>query len=68
MEVTPLGTAVDLNSNARVEALKMAYEIALKTDEINSRQRPEDRYDSLKGVMELAELNYQFIMGSKLTW
>lgn len=54
----------------RLEALKLAYEVAYKQDIFNAREWAnkslDDQVDSYKQVFELAAINYQFIMSGKV--
>lgn len=52
----------------RLEALKLAYDVAFKTEELNNRQTPAQRLETLKDVIRLAEINVQFIKGIQPTW
>lgn len=67
-DVKVLGKAMDSDSNVRLEALKLAYEVAFKTDELTKYQGPAQRYGTLQEVMDLAEINYQFIKNEPIKW
>lgn len=45
----------------RIEALKLAYEVAFRTESLRRSQQPEERREILKEVFELASYNEKFI-------
>ncbi len=45
----------------RIEALKLAYEVAFRTESLRRSQQPEERREILKEVFELANYNEKFI-------
>lgn len=49
----------------RCEALKLAYDVALKADELNRSRTPEQRYEALLEVFKLATANYLFMKDEK---
>jgi hypothetical protein len=45
----------------RVEALKLAYDVSLKTEELSKHKSPEDRCKALEELITLAKFNFKFI-------
>jgi len=45
----------------RLEALKLAYEVSFKTDELSKHKTPEQRYEALMDIFKLAKVNYFFM-------
>jgi hypothetical protein len=54
------------NGNNRLEALKLAFEIAFKVEAFNRRQTPEERYCSLEEVFDLSNILYEYIVKPNL--
>lgn len=52
--------------DCRLEALKLAFEMAFKAEIFYKRQTPEERYAELVSIFEVADLNYRYIVAGEL--
>jgi hypothetical protein len=58
----------DTDKHYRLESLKLAYEVAFKVNSITPSRTPEQIYDAIVGVLDIAEINFKYIKsGSPLT-